>query len=420
MPEPDVVLGWLIPAAVVFGVTAVVVVALVLVVRHLRRSPRARAAAEAARRKAGGALVRLDDAVDELDLEVGLSGALYQGTAPSTLRRARMSAQHVRDDAFAHFAALSDAALLPADVRRGAARIESRATTAIAAITQARAEHGRWVAGNVSAGDQVAAARRRLADVRETMGDPDALLMQLSARFDASEWRDAAAAAADARAAADEAEQRLDGAAASAADPSRSALPELAAAERALRRAQSDARTLEETHRVVTQASEALPGEFDAAHQALRQAVATRQHLTAAAADRLGNEIRQVEASIAALRVDAGRRPTATVDGIARLRDRLDLALGDARTAQQRVRGARTALPGTLAAARSAIAHAEASVAHAHIGADARVRLVLAQRELAAARTSAEPVAALDAARRAIRAAEDAQALADYDRTTAR
>ena len=159
-----------------------------------------------------------------------------------------------------------------------------------------------------------------------------------------------------------------------------------------------------------------MPGEFEAARVALRQAMTTRESLRPADADRLGAELHAIDAELTALETDAARRPTRTVDRIARLRDRLDLALGDVRTAQQRLRGARTALPGTLAAARSAIAQAEASVAHTHANADSRVRLVSAQRELASARQAQDPVAALDAARRAMRDAEDAKSLADFAR----
>ena len=70
----------------------------------------------------------------------------------------------------------------------------------------------------------------------------------------------------------------------------------------------------------------------------------------------------------------------------------------------------------TLAAARSAIAQAEASVAYSRGSADARARLLSAQDELARARQVDDPVAALDAARRALRHAEDAKALAEYSR----
>lgn len=411
------ILSWLVPALVVFGVTAIALTAIFWAVRRARRSPRARAAAEAERTRAGVALVALDDAIEEADLEVELSGALYGGDAPPSLRRARMTAQHARDQAFEDYRSISsDAAALPQDIERTSARIRSHADQALGVIARARAEHTEWVRRNVTARDQVTGATRRLAGLRESMGDPGALVSDLSNRFDESEWKDAATAANAAVTQANAAARLLATAAERADDPSRTALPELAQAERALRGAQSEARTLEERHRLVTQASAALPGEFEAAHAALRQARVTREGLEPVDADRLGTAIREADAALTALEPQADRRPTATIDAIARIRDRLDMALGDARTAQQRLRGARTALPGTVAAARNAIAQAEASVAHAHAGADARVRLAAAQAELAGARQSQDPVEALDAARRAMRHAEDAQALAAYER----
>ncbi|MDY0908068.1 hypothetical protein [Microbacterium sp. CFBP9034] len=417
MPEiVGSILAWLIPALVVFGVAALALAITVWAVRRARRSPRARAAAERVRVRAGTALVRLDDEVAELDLEVGLSGALYGGSAPVSLRRARLNAQHVRDASFDAYRGLSGADVAPAEVRRGSADIERRATEALKTIAAARAEHSSWVEANVSAASQIAAARERLGQLRAAMGDPAALVAELSARFAEDEWRDASQAAHAALAAAGESGRLLDAAAAHGGDPSRSALAELGAAERSLRRAEVDARILEESHRLVLQAAQAVPGEIDAARTALRQAAVTREHLDAPDAERLGAELRAIEAELTAIEADAARRPSRTVDRIARLRDRLDLALGDARTSQQRIRGARTALPGTLAAARGAVAQAEASVAHARAGADARARLISSQRELAQARQAQDPVAALDAARRAMRDAEDAKALADYSR----
>jgi hypothetical protein len=383
-------------------------------VRSARRSPRARAAAVEIRGRAGATLVQLDDAVDELDLEVGLSGALYGGGAPASLRRARLTAQHVRDESFEEYRAISAPDALPVQIRQGSARIQRRCAEALATIAAARAQHSDWVRANVSA--QVAAAQRRLAALRATMGDPAALVAELSSRFAEDEWKDASRAARAAVDSADEAERSLALAARSADDPTRSALADLATAERALRRAETEARTLEETHRLVTQAAQAVPGEFAAARTALRQAGVTREQLDSTDAARLGGELRAIDAELSGLEADAARRPTRTIDRIARVRDRLDLALGDARTAQQRIRGARTALPGTLAAARNAVARAEASVGHVRAGADARSRLASAQRELAAARQVQDPVEALDAARRAMRDAEDAQALVDFDR----
>lgn len=409
-------LSWVIPAVIVFGVAALAALIVVWVVRRARRSPRARAAAEAQRTQAGATLVRLDDAVDDLDLEVGLSGALYGGGAPASLRRARLTSQHVRDASFEEYRAISDPTAPLDEIRRVSTRIQRRAGDALSTIAAARAEHAAWVQANVSAGVQVRAAQQRLATLRSTTGDPAALVAELSAQFAEVEWAEAARAA---RAAVDEsaeAERLLDLAARAATDPARSALADLAAAERALRRAEVDARILEEAHRLAMQSAQAVPGEFSAARTALRQAGAIRDQLSARDSERLGAELRVIETEMTALESDAARHPTRTVDGIARLRDRLDLALGDARTAQQRIRGARTALPGTLAAARNALAHAEASVARTHAGADARSRLASAQRELAAARQAQDPVDALDAARRAMRDAEDAKALADYDR----
>lgn len=409
-------LSWVIPALVVFGVAAVAAASIAWAIRAARRSPRARAQADEVRGRAGVVLVRLDDAVDELDLEVGLSGALYGGGSPASLRRARLTAQHVRDDSFEEYRAISEPDAVPVEIRRVATRIERRSTQALATISAARAEHDDWVRANVSAAAQVAAARERLAALRASMGDPAGLVAELSSRFAEDEWSGASQAARAAIGHTAEAERSLALAAQNATDPTRTALTDLAAAERALRRAEVEARTLEETHRLVTQAAQAVPGEFAAARSALRQAAVTREQLDPADSARLGAELRVIDAELTEIEIDSARRPTRTIDRIARLRDRLDLALGDARTAQQRIRGARTALPGTLAAARNAVSHAESSVAHTRSSADARSRLASAQRELAAARQSTDPVEALDAARRAMRDAEDAKALADYDR----
>ncbi len=417
MTDPGTaILGWAIPAVTVFAVAGIAVAVIAWAVRASRRSPRARAAAESLRREAGVALVRLDDAVDELELEIGLSGALYGGDAPTSLRRTRMTAQHVRDAAFEDYQALSRAGMPPAEIRRGSARISQRATEALALITRARAEHAEWMRANVSAADQVSAAQTRLDSLRASMGDPAALVAELSARFAEEEWREASRAAYAAVSEAEDARAHLSAGAAKAVDPTQSALVDLAAAERSIRRAENDARILEESHRLVTQAAQALPDEFAAARAALRQGLTTRESLPPAEAERLGAELRSIEAELTTLETDAERRPTRTIDRIARLRDRLDIALGDARTAQQRLRGARTALAGTVAAARNAIASAEASIAHTSAGADARARLASAQRELAAARQAQDPVTALDAARRAMRDAEDAKSLADYAR----
>ncbi len=409
------VLRWAIPAAVVFGITALAILGGVVAIRAVRRSPRAQASAEAERTRAGSALVALDAAVEELDLELGLSGALYDGTAPPALRRARTTADRVLEESFESYVELGPA-VHPAENRRVAARIAARAEEALAVIERARGEHSAWVQANVSAADQVAAARRRWQDLREQYRDPDALVRELSEQFDVSEWEQARRSAPLVTAELSEADRFLTAAERAVDNPTTSALPLLAQSERALRRAQAAASALEENHRLVQEAARAVAVEADAARTALRQAAGVRDGLDDPAdADRLGRELRTIEAALTLQEQAAPSTPTGATREIARLRDRLDLALGDARTAQHRIRSARSALTGAIAAARSSIAHAEAKTTNG--GADARARLAAAHRELAAAQqTSDDPVGALDAARRASRHAEDASALADYAR----
>lgn len=420
MPENlAAVLDWLIPAVVVFGIAALIAVISVWLIRRARRSPKARGAAMKVRAQTGVTLVELDDALEELEIEIGLSGALYGGDAPASLRRTRLNAQHVRDDAFAQFEAAGAAGLHPAEIRRISGRLDVSVAKALAAIARSRTEHAEWMAAHMSAADQVVAGRARLSALRAAMGDPTTLVASLSSRFDESEWQPAAEAARGAVASVAEAENQLAQAAERAADPRRSALPALAAAERSIRSAESDARTLEESHRLVLQAATALPDELAASRAAARAAVDMLEKLPAQQAERLTQAVKVCTKELDRIEADATRHPTRSINQIAHARDALDLAVGEARTAQQRLRNARTALPGTVAAARGSIARAEASVAHIHAGAEARSRLIAAQAELAQARQAADPVDALDAARRALSLAEDATVLVNYGRMRA-
>lgn len=412
---PDQLWGWVVPAIVVFGTAALLAGGLVWMLRLRRRSPAARAEAEAERAQSGSALVRLDDAVAELDLEVGLSGAMYDGTAPAALRRARMTAEHVRDSGFEEYGALTTDTH-PDEIRRVARRIHTRTDTALATIARARGEHAAWMQQNVTAGAQVASARARLDALRAEWGTPRALLDSFSARFDPSEWTEAQRAATAVEAALGRAQSLIDDAETRSNDPTQSALPVLAEAERTLREARSEARQFDDSQRRLMDAAHSVAGELTQAREALRAATQLREALEPADAERLGLAAQQAEAALTVAEGSAERRPTAASEAIARVRDRLDMAVGDAHTAQQRLRGARSALPGAMSMASAAIARAEPRASHA--GADARVRLADAHRELSTARDSSDPVLSLDAARRAYRHAEDAAALADYGTLT--
>ncbi|WP_221584684.1 hypothetical protein [Microbacterium sp. G2-8] len=408
----DLLLAWLIPAAIVFGAAAVVVIGIVVVVRVARRGRRAQAKAVHALEQLGSRLVALDDAAAELELEIGMSSALYDGRPPASLRRARLTAQHTRNDAFAAYRDATADGVLPAEQRREAKRLTSAIDQAMDVIGRARADNAEWIAEHASADEQVQVARQRIDDLVTRMGDPAALRAELERIADESEWEDAAHADADARAAVDEAETHWAAAAEQAQDPSQSARASLEACEKALARAEQASQMLEETHRLVTNAYLAVDDERKAAASAIRAAIGTQATLDAKHAPRLAEAIRVANAALEAAEKIADRRPVTANERIARLRDRLDLALADARTEQQRLRGARSALPGSLNAARSALSRAEAVVLDAEV--DARVRLDSARRELAFARQSHDPIEALDAARRAIRDAEDAAVLARF------
>jgi hypothetical protein len=109
--------------------------------------------------------------------------------------------------------------------------------------------------------------------------------------------------------------------------------------------------------------------------------------------------------------------PAADLDALTAASAALDDTLAIARTAQQRLDSARDALRGALALAESHIAQASDFIdgRRGRVGTDARTRLADARRELQHARLEADPVAALDAARRAATRATDADALARYD-----
>jgi len=92
----------------------------------------------------------------------------------------------------------------------------------------------------------------------------------------------------------------------------------------------------------------------------------------------------------------------------------LDTALASARNQQQRFEHARAAYQGTLVAARSQIAVVRELVGRGGVSARARTRLAEAERQLMIAEAETDPVEALDAIRRSVTHARDADALARY------
>ena len=109
--------------------------------------------------------------------------------------------------------------------------------------------------------------------------------------------------------------------------------------------------------------------------------------------------------------------PIAHLDALNATIARLDMALASARNQTQRLEHAKLALAGALVSANSQIAAVRGFIlaGGGAAGADARTRLNEAERELKIAEAEADPVEALDAARRAVTHARDADALARYN-----
>ncbi|WP_010203507.1 hypothetical protein [Salinibacterium sp. PAMC 21357] len=122
------------------------------------------------------------------------------------------------------------------------------------------------------------------------------------------------------------------------------------------------------------------------------------------------------ETALAATAVDPNsqRDPFRQLTQLADAGAELDSALATARNQQQRFDHARAAYRGTLIAARSQIGVVRELVGRGGVSANARTRLAEAERQLMIAEAETDPVEALDAIRRSVTHARDADALARY------
>lgn len=379
-----------VPALVALILAAVAVAIVVFVVRTIRRSAKTRAAADAAVAEAADALLRLDDAVVELDVAFEAADADDSGDAPTELRRARTSAHRARDRGFVDVSDLDDASLIPATRRDLARRTRAGLEGQLARTSDTRARLAEWVRAHRSTDRLAAAVRERRQAVVAAAGDPEPLLDALRHRFDRSDWAEAEASAAAASAALSEADDALFAAADDEA---------LLRATREIRRAARHLRAVEDAHRIAFQAAENAEAELAAARAELDDAVqiaTTRGRQCAPdALDRLRAAREDLERAAA----EAGGRPREAIVAVARARELRDEMIGDAVSPRLRIEAARAALPGTLACARAALAQADTRDEVRPI-AD-RLRLERARRELAASRAATDAGRALADARAA-------------------
>ena len=410
---------WWLPSFLVFGAAFVALGAGAVGLRRLG-ARRERAALEAGRGlevRAKGLLVQADTAVRDADREVAFAEAQFGAAVAREVRDALETARGRLREAFLLQQRLDDAEPHPAAERqRWSTRIVELCESVLGEIHRADAALGARRRAERGASEGVPALREDAERVRRRRDQAAVELDRLATRFapaalaagsGASARADASLTAA--AAALDEAERRL-----ANAEP---AADLLAMAADGLARAEHDLADVEGVELVLATA-QADAGEsasaLDAELAAAREERDRQEDASAQAA--LGAAIGEASAVLATRGEHAGD-PFADRDRLRAARDRLEMARAAARNVQGRLDGARGALGGAIAIAESQLRVARTAIERGggRIGADARSRFAEAERQLVIARQEPDPVAALDAARRAASRASDAEALATYD-----
>ncbi|WP_100343179.1 hypothetical protein [Compostimonas suwonensis] len=414
---------WWLPSLVVFGVTAAIVAVIVLAVRARRRRGIGSGAREPDRldRQANLMLVRADDAVTAGEEELGFALAQFgeQTTADFTvkLREARSELT----EAFRLKQSLEDA--VPdsdRERRERTKRIIALSESASARLDEQQRRFDGMRTRERHAPEALARLRAAISGVRSRLPDASAAVEALRRRYAAGALNSidqnidrATRFVQDAASNADAAAGR----ATATAPPSAGDL--VGVGEERLRSAVSllDAIVrLEESLAATARTLDELVAET---RRELAEARALRdRHEVPEAGTELNAAIAHAETTLAA--VTASTRMPDPVADVERLREAnaaLDTAFAEARSGQQRIENARAALDGAMRIARSQIQVARDVIGgnRGRVGADARTRLAEAERQLMLAEATADPVEALDTARRATRHANDAEALAHYD-----
>lgn len=410
---------WWLPSVLVFGGAAIALGAGVIGLRRVG-ARRERAAIEAGRGlevRAKGLIVQADTAVREADREVAFAEAQFGAAVARDVRDALETARGRLREAFLLQQRLDDAEPdTAAERQRWSTRIVELCESALAEIAGADAALGARRRAEHAASEGVPALREDAARLGRRRDEAVAALGRLATRFAPGALAGARGAAArvdsalaGATAALDEAERRL-----ANADP---AADLLAVATDGIARAERDLAEVEGVELVLATAqSDAAESAatLDAELAAAREERDRQEDAGAQAA--LGAAIGEASAVLATRGEHVGD-PFADRDRLRAARDRLEVARAAARNAQGRLDGARGALGSAIAIAESQLRVAQAAIKRGggRIGADARTRLAEAERQLVIARQEPDPVAALDAARRAASRASDAEALATYD-----
>ena len=387
------------------------------VVLLARRARRTANAPLPGRTEAGVALVRADEAVRAASDDLAFALAQFGEDRTRDFARALEAARRDLDEAFVLQNRLDDAQPEGERRRRDWAKsiraLADRARDTVEAEARRFAELRR---SEESAPEtlrliraQLDAVEARRAEIGRVLDDLRAQYVESAVAPVAGNPAEADAALAQARAAADEADAALASSAVTAVSDA------LATAQQ---RARDAAALLDAVEHRRDELAAAVAGIQELATEqraALEEARALRDAPPDPDSSALVNaKVSELERELATVDRAGRRDPVAELDRLVEAGDALDVAVAAARNQQRRFEGARGALAGALLSARTQISAVEDFIGSHGGGAGSRSKLAEAKRELLLAENESDPVAALDAARRAQNRARDADDLARY------
>ena len=409
-------------AGITFIVVVVAAVTIGLVLLFRRREgakPTSASGLDQVETRAGVALVRADQALSGSDDELGFAVAQFGETATADFAAAITVARGKLTQAFRLKQLLDDAEPeSPQKRREYALQIVALCEAAQSTIDAQNHDFSAMRSTEANAPAAVESLRTRIAAATERVPRVDETLQRLLATYDptlsesiATAITGASRSLAEATAATDSAERGI------APSGVNTVTTDISNAERALHDAIRILDSVDEGAIRLDDAARALSKLIDTSTADLVEARAQRDAApdadTGAAIIDAIDDIERIQADIASRRAIT---PIADLDRLGAAVASLDTALASARNQAQRLEHARIALEGTLVSARSQVAVVHALTREGRrVGADARTRLAEAERQLTIAEAEADPVEALDAARRAVTHARDADALARYD-----
>ena len=406
------------------GVTVIVIVAALLALglfllfrRRAGAQPTSAAGLDSLETRAGVALVHADQALSGSDDELGFAVAQFGETATAEFAAAITLARTKLTQAFRLKQLLDDSVPESAQKRREyALQVIALCEAAEAALDAKNLDFSRLRSDEANAPAAVASLRTRITAATSRLAPVATTLDRLRGTFEPSLSAAYSSALGDAErflAAASAATEKAD----SSLSPAgvNTVAADLAEAERTLHEAIRSLDAVDGAAARLDDAARALASLVETTTTDLAEARVQRDAAPdAETGAAIIDAIDDIERTLAEIAATGSLNPVASLDRLGAAVASLDTALASARNQAQRLEHARIALEGTLVSARSQLAIVHGLTKSGRVGADARTRLAEAERQLMLAEAEADPVEALDAARRAVTNARDADALARY------